>query len=67
MPPYDWALLSDMDNSGEVNFADYSYIANYYGREDEKLNGDLNRDGRINIEDISLLTADWLEFTDWAL
>jgi uncharacterized membrane protein len=66
MPPYGWALLSDMDNSGKVDFVDYSYLANLYGEEGQNLSGDLNRDGKVNIEDISLIAFDWLEFTDWA-
>jgi len=67
IPPYDWALLSDMDNSGRVDFADFSYLAGYYGQEGEKLSGDLNRDGKVDLEDISLTTADWLKSTDWAI
>jgi hypothetical protein len=67
IPPYDWALLSDMDNSGRVDFADFSYLAGYYGQEGEKLSGDLNRDGKVDLEDISLITADWLKSTDWAI
>jgi len=67
MPPYDWALLSDMDNSGKVNFADYSYLTQFYGSSGEKLDGDLNRDGRIDLEDIYLIVADWLDNTDWVL
>jgi hypothetical protein len=64
---YDWALLSDMDNSGRVDFADFSYLAGYYGEEGEKLSGDLNRNGKVDLEDISLIAADWLKSTDWAI
>ncbi len=67
MPPYNWSLLSDMDNSGRVDFADFSYLAGYYGEEDEKLSGDLNRNGKVDLEDISLIAADWLKSTDWAI
>jgi hypothetical protein len=66
MPPYDWALLADLDNDGKVGFADYSYLANLYGEEGQNLSGDLNRDDKVNIKDISLIAFDWLEFTDWA-
>jgi parallel beta-helix repeat protein len=66
MPPYDWALLSDMDNSGKVNFADYSYLAQFYSSSGEKIDGDLNRDGQVDFEDINLIAADWLCYTDWA-
>jgi hypothetical protein len=66
MPPYNWALLSDIDNSGYVDFADYAYLTDDYGQEQENLNGDLNRDGEITIDDIFPLTDDWLLATDWA-
>ncbi|MGA2915191.1 MAG: right-handed parallel beta-helix repeat-containing protein [Sedimentisphaerales bacterium] len=66
MPPYGWALLSDIDNSGKVDFADFFYLVNYYLQEGENLNSDLNRDGAVNLEDLSLIALDWLKFTDWA-
>jgi hypothetical protein len=67
MPPYGWALLSDIDNNGKVNFVDFYYLANYYLQEGEKLNSDLNRDGAVNLKDLSLIALDWLKFTDWAV
>jgi len=66
MPPYDWALLSDMDNSGRVDFSDYSYLSDFYGLQDENLDGDLNRDGSADWNDIALFADDWLGYTDWA-
>jgi uncharacterized membrane protein len=64
MPPYNWALLADMDNSGKVDFVDYSLLAELYGNSADKLNGDLNRDGKVDMEDLKLLAADWLGYTD---
>jgi parallel beta-helix repeat protein len=66
MPPYDWALLSDMDNNGKVDFVDYSYLTQLYGSSGEKLDGDLNRDGKVDMKDLKLFAADWLGYTDWA-
>ncbi|HBG27728.1 MAG: hypothetical protein A2Y10_19200 [Planctomycetes bacterium GWF2_41_51] len=66
IPPYGWALLGDMDNSGRVNFEDYAYLTDFYGMQEEKLDGDLNRDGIVDFDDMILLAADWLKKTDWA-
>jgi hypothetical protein len=66
MPPYDWALLSDLDNSGWVNNLDLAYLESFYGQVGKKIDGDLNRDGVVDLSDVALLTEDWLKHTDWA-
>jgi hypothetical protein len=64
--PYDWTLLPDLDNSGWVNNADLAYLESSYGLNGEKIDADLNRDGFVDIEDLALLTEDWLQHTSWA-
>ena len=41
-------------------------MAEFYGHSADKLDGDLNRDGKIDMEDLKLFAADWLGHTDWA-
>jgi hypothetical protein len=65
IPPYRWALLSDMDNSGRVNMEDFSYLANSYGTVGENIDGDFNRDAKVDLDDAALLADDWLKVTTW--
>ena len=65
MPPYDWALLSDITNGGIVNFVDFAHQANMYTDEGNELPGDLDRNGVVNFSDIVLLVEDWLKTTTW--
>ena len=65
MPPYDWALLADLDNNGTVDFSDFAELADYWQSAGENQPGDLNRDGIISFEDIVLLANDWLTETTW--
>lgn len=66
MPPYDFALLSDVDNSGIVNFEDYAYLTDFYFSQGDKLDCDLNRDGAVDLNDVMFLAADWLKKTYWS-
>lgn len=66
IPPYRWALVSDMDNSGRVNMADFGYFGGLFGMQGSKLDSDFNRDGVVDIEDLALLANDWLKVTSWA-
>ena len=65
MPPYDWTLLSDIDNTGIVNLGDYAYMSRIFNSEQVELDSDLNRDGRVDFEDIYILISDWLRQTSW--
>jgi probable HAF family extracellular repeat protein len=65
MPPYDWALLSDITNDGIVNFVDFAHLADIYLEQDEQLPADFDRDGDVDYADLSLLTEDWLKQTTW--
>ena len=65
MPPYDWALLSDITNDGTVDFVDFAHLADIYLEEDEQLPADFDRDGDVDYADLSLLVDDWLKKTSW--
>ncbi len=65
MPPYDWALLSDITNDGIVNFVDFAHLADIYTDQDDELPADFDRDGDIDYDDLHLLTEDWLKQTGW--
>jgi len=65
MPPYDWALLSDLTNDGTVNFDDFAGQANDWLKIESKQPGDLNRNGTVDTGDLGLLTEDWLGQTSW--
>jgi hypothetical protein len=66
MPPYDWALLSDINNDGIVDFVDFAYQTGMYTDEGNELPGDLDRNGVVNFSDIALLAEGWLRQTSWA-
>jgi uncharacterized membrane protein len=65
MPPYDWALLADLDNNGTVNFADFAKLADNWQSAKENQPGDLNRNGLIDLNDVALFVDDWLSETTW--
>jgi hypothetical protein len=65
IPPYDWALLSDLTNDGLVDLVDYAYQAADWLKSADQQPGDLNRDSFIDIFDLALLVEDWLEQTTW--
>jgi hypothetical protein len=65
MPPYGWALLSDITNDGTVDFVDFAHLADIYLEQDERLPADFDRDGDVNYPDLRLLTEDWLKQTAW--
>ena len=65
MPPYDWALLSDITIDGITDFIDFGHLAALYTDEDEQLPADFDRDGDVDYADVLLLTEDWLKQTTW--
>ena len=65
MPPYDWALLSDITNDGITDFVDFAYLADMYTDQDDELPADFDRDGDIDYDDLSLLVDNWLGQTTW--
>ncbi len=65
VPPYDWALLSDVTNDGISDIRDLDIPSSLWLNLDEQLYADFNRDGIIEISDFALLAQDWLEQTSW--
>ncbi len=65
IPPYDWALLSDIDNNGSVNLTDWALFASLWLQSGDELFADFNLDTSVDINDINLLTSDWLNTTIW--
>jgi predicted outer membrane repeat protein len=65
MPPYDWALLCDIDNNGTVDFSDYASLAMLWMQQGDELFNDFNHDTKVDANDLYLLTEDWLKTTTW--
>lgn len=65
MPPYNWGLLADMTNDGQVNTTDLSILAGKWLQTGLNIPCDLNRDHIINITDFTILADEWLKQTLW--
>jgi hypothetical protein len=62
MPPYDWALLGDIDNDGVVDFKDFALQLQYWMGIENQQPGDLDRNGVVDAADVAPLAADWLKY-----
>jgi len=65
MPPYDWALLSDITNDGISDFNDLKILSSLWLDTGESLYADFNRDEIVDFLDFALLANDWLKYTSW--
>jgi len=65
MPPLNWALLSDLNNDGNVDLMDFAEQTEDWLTTAKECPGDLNHDGMVNMDDIAALAKDWLKATDW--
>lgn len=65
MAPYDWAILSDMSNSGRVDLVDFVQLAAIFAGQDDQLPADFDHDGDVDLSELALLTEDWLKVTSW--
>lgn len=65
IPPYDWALLSDITNDGISDYSDIDILSSLWLNTGEQLYADFNRNGIIDLFDFALLAQDWLEQTTW--
>jgi hypothetical protein len=65
MPPYNWAILADLNNDGTVNFLDFVYFSNYWLTDGEELLSDLDRNNITDSDDLHLFIEDWLKSTSW--
>lgn len=60
MPPYDWAILSDINNDAVCDIYDLMHFARYWLDDDEAIPADFNRDGSVDLADFALLVYDWM-------
>ncbi|MBN1391688.1 MAG: right-handed parallel beta-helix repeat-containing protein [Sedimentisphaerales bacterium] len=65
IPPYDWALLSDITNDGISDLDDLDVLSSLWMNTGEQLYADFNRDEIIDLFDFALLAHDWLAQTSW--
>ncbi|MBC2722395.1 MAG: right-handed parallel beta-helix repeat-containing protein [Desulfosporosinus sp.] len=66
MPPYDWTLLSDVSNDGISNLLDFAEVSQEWLTSGDSLPCDLSRNGTVGMDDVLLMTQDWLKQTSWA-
>lgn len=64
-PPYDWALLSDINNDGISNLIDFAEFSVEWSVNGEKQPCDFDRDGTVELDDLVLMAQDFLTQTDW--
>jgi len=65
MPPYDWALLSDITNDGISDFNDLKILSSLWLDTGGSLYADFNRDEIVDFLDFAILADDWFFQTTW--
>jgi len=65
MPPYDWALLTDITNDGTTDSVDLSYFTDYWLTSEADLPGDFDRNSVVDFGDFARLGGEWLAKTSW--
>jgi len=65
MPPYDWALLADINNDGITDFYDLACAGLYWALRAPQLPCDLDRNGIVGPPDLDIFADDWLKTTLW--
>jgi len=65
IPPYDWALLADINNDGIVDFCDLAYVGMDWGLCEAQQPGDFDRNSGVGPTDLDLLSDNWLKSTLW--
>lgn len=65
MPPYDWALLADINNDGIADFYDFACAGSYWALTALEQPCDLDRSGDTGPPDLDLFADDWLKTTLW--
>ena len=55
-------LQADFDKDGDIDFADWALFTNYWNMTEyeDKKEADLNNDGKVDIDDVSWILANWL-------
>jgi len=65
MPPYGWAIRSDYNNDGIVNFTDFACWSIYHGYILPEPPDDSSPSRTLNSADLALLADRWLDQTTW--
>lgn len=65
LAPPGWALLCDLDNSGNADINDFISMVELWLQTGGNQPPDVSRDGIVNLEDMGMLAQDWLETTTW--
>ena len=65
IPPYDWAILADLNNDGIVDFYDFACAGPHWRLIGPDQPCDLNRNGDAGLPDLDLFADDWLKTTIW--
>lgn len=63
--PPDWSMTSDITNDGLVYHGDLLHQVTGWLFMEDNQNGDLNRDGVINLIDFLYLASEWMGQTSW--
>ena len=63
--PCGWSLLSDLNNTGLVDFNDFAHQGQDWRTSGSEKPTDLDRNGFIDFNDLALIVEDWLEQTGW--
>jgi predicted outer membrane repeat protein len=65
IPPYDWAILGDLNSDGAVDWLDFVCTGSDWLKTAPHQPCDLNRNGDVNPADLDLFADDWLKTTIW--
>jgi parallel beta-helix repeat protein len=65
VPPYLWAILSDINNDGIVNLSDFNCQQSWYEIDGMANAGDLDGDSVVDSNDLGQLCEQWLDKTAW--
>ena len=64
-PPYDWSLLSDVNNDGISNLVDFAELSQEWLSSGDNLPCDFDRNGSIGLSDLVLMAENHLAETSW--
>ena len=65
MPPYNWTVLSDVNNDGACNLIDYAELSREWISGGDELPCDFDRDDTVELGDLTLMLQDFLNETTW--
>ncbi|MCE5187391.1 MAG: hypothetical protein LLF76_14825 [Planctomycetaceae bacterium] len=66
MPIHEWALAADLNNDGRVSLEDLAAQASDWQETADEQPGDLDWNRTVDINDLLILTEDWLKRTIWS-